>query len=692
MKSILLNNLFKQLKYSIIPVLCLICFLFACKKDEAIKFSTDLALNTKIIKIADSAASTHILVYADNEWTVKPDPEAAWLKIDRLSGNGKGEFIASVESNAGNLPRAANIIISAAGKTDTINLQQRGVVPAINIIDTTAKGIAAGGLMKTGITTNVPFNLMQHVEIYPATGTADWISGLAINGTDLNFTLAPNPAAEARKALVRLTYKDALGTIVKDSIAVTQNPKGGYDQAILKDFNYVKTVLAAGIITEDIYIEGVIISDKGNPNMGLNANSTTNKHVVDKTENGLTSYIQSLDGKSGFRIRSKTGGDNIYGRNEVVKIWLKGVTLRKDNNPSRGTLDQVQSINVISKTVAAGQLIPRELYMKDLTDNDIYTYVKLKQVEISVPSGSFFNINEGYILRTDAYPMNIRDIDGNSMYMISNIDVLYRRDGIRVPQGSGNISGILVNEVLPRYGNDIGKYSIRHVTRDDIVLKTNREDGFSNILVEWSRFKTENTAGANVDKNPLTPDIGSGTLTQSQKTPLDFSANGLYAGPDYNGLLIESTTVKGVISNGGWASKNWWNDAKNIGASWNIHVSTAGIAKPISLQIEGASDMGGPTNFIVEWSSTGSDTGTWNQVGEYTFQDVVIYANTLLTQVPGHKVVNFQFPLQASGLENLYIRLRVKNKTVGTATTPAGGTLAAGGVSRLGHLSIKYNK
>ena len=60
--------------------------------------------------------------------------------------------------------------------------------------------------------------------------------------------------------------------------------------------------------------------------------------------------------------------------------------------------------------------------------------------------------------------------------------------------------------------------------------------------------------------------------------------------------------------------------------------------------------------------------------------------------MPGAKVVNFQFPLAASNLNSLYIRLRVKNKVVGTATNPSGGTLNANGVSRLVHLSIKYNK
>lgn len=671
--------------------LLLITAATSCKKDELVKFNTDLAINNKIIRIADSAGTTRVLVYADEAWKVRAEGEASWLKLDKEGGTGKGEFLATVQSNAGNLPRSVNLLVSTGAKTDTISLQQRGVTAAINILDANANGIAAGGLMKTAITTNVPFNAMKHEEVYSGS-VSGWITGLAINGQDLNFTLAQNTLNEARTALIRLSYKDALGTTVKDSILVTQNPKGNYDQALLKDFTYVKTALAAGEINDDIYIEGIIISDKGNPNMGLNANKASNKHEVDKTENAITVYLQSMDGKSGFLIRTKTGGDNIYGHGEVVKLWLKGVTLKKESNPSRVILDQVQSVNVISKIPSATPPVLREIYMKDLTDNDLYTYVKLKEVEISVPSGSFFNINEGYNLRTDVYPTNIRDINGNSMYMLTNIDVPYRRDGKRVPQGAGDISGILVHEKLARYGNDIGKYAIRHLNRENIALRENREEGFSNVLVEWSRFKSENTTGATEAKNPMTPDLGTGTIKQSEKPSLDFSTNGLSGATDFNGLIQEPTTVKGAISNGAWISKNWWNDAKAKGASWNINVSTVGISKPISIQIEGNSDIGGARNFILEWSATGVDSGTWNQVGEFTFEDVVNFSNTLLTQVPGLKVVNFQFPTTALGLSTLYIRIRVKNKTVGTATSPTGGTLAASGITRLGHISIKYNK
>lgn len=691
MKALSLYKIINKLRTFVPLMVLFLTTLISCTEENLNSFSTDLAIDRRNIIVADTAATTKILVYADGNWKAKVLGDATWVKLNPESSSGNGQFFASFESNVGNLPRYTKILLSGGAKTDTIYFRQKGIATTINIVDPNAIGIESGGAMKTPIVTNVPFNLMSHVEVYDAAGGTGWVSGLAIQDNCLNFTLAQNTTAASRQAVLRLTYLDGLGTLNKDSIIITQNTTGGYASAVLKDFAYVKNTLAAGAITEDIYIEGVVVSDKGNPNMGLNANLSTNKHVIDKTENSITAYIQSLDGKSGIRIRSKTAGDNIFVRNEKVKIWLKGATLKKETLPSRVTIDQLPAINVISKTPSTA-IAPREIYMKDLTDNDVYTYVKLKQVEISVPSGSFTNINEGYLARTDMYPTNIRDIDGNSMYMMTNLDVPYRRNGIREPQGSGDIAGILVHEEPARYGGNFGKYQIRHLTREDINLKDSRDDGFSKVLVEWSRFKTENLTGAVDSKNPLTPDTGTGTLSQSLKTPLDFSAAGIFTGPDYNGLSMDPTTLKGAVADGAWGANNWWDNTKNIGASWLISTSTAGITKPISIQIECASDIGGPTNFIAEWSSTGTDAGTWNLIGEYTCQDMVNWTSTLLTQVPGFKVVNFQLPSNASGLNNLYIRLRVKNKTVGTSTGPTGGTLAATGISRLGHLSIKYNK
>lgn len=675
-----------------VQALVLMLVALACRKTEQYKFSTDLAIDSRTVRVAADAASTRLIVYSDGSWTAKTLQDAPWATLKNSSGKGKGEILVDLEDNSGNLPRGVQILIEAEGKTDTISLQQRGIIPAIAITDATANSIANGGTIRTPISTNVPLNLMDVSYRYVTEGQADWISDVNIQNNYLYFKVAQNQTPAPRVGVLRLSYLDALGTVTRDSITITQNLRVNYDNAVQKDFAYVKQMLSAGAIEEDIYIEGIVVSDKGNPNMAKNLNSASNKHVLDKTENAVAVYVQSLDGTHGLYIKTKTGGDNMLNFNEQVKIWLKGATLEKLANPNRAIIKGIESLHIMSKEERAAPLQPKEKYIKDLTDDDLYTYVKLKGVEISVPFGAFTNINEGYTARLDCYPTNVRDINGNSLYMLTNLGVPYRRDGKNVPQGSGTISGILVSETLERYGSNIGKYAIRPLQREDIALQESRANGFSAVLVEWSRFKTEYNAAPTAAQNPLTPDIGEGRIYRSGKTALNFTSSGIYATTDYNGLLQEPSTNKGAVANGAWGSNSWWNTTANKGEYWGIEVSTAGISSPISLQLEGNSDIGGPRNFVVEWSDHNEDAKPWNTVGTFTFQDVADWANTLLTQLPGHKVVNLQFPQAASGLQKLYIRIRASNRTAGTATTEAGGTINNARSSRLAHVSIKYNK
>lgn len=673
-------------------ILLLLILVTACRKEEDRRFSTELSVDARIVRLNAAPDTTRIIIYADGDWKMETAEEADWIKVQTASGSGKGDAQVAVTDNADKLPRMMKLIVRSKSKTDTIQLQQRGLVPAIVINDTTAQSIANGGILKTPITTNVPLDKMEVSYQYDASGQVNWISQLQITDGYLYFKVDTNETTAERSAFLKLSYLDALGTTVKDSIRVKQYLGISYKDAVAKDFAYIKQTLAAGLIDDNIYVEGTVISDKGHPNIAKNLNSTANKHNLDKTENAISVYVQSPDGKSGLYFKTKTPGENIFNFNDRVKIWLKGTTLAKLSNPGRTVITGVTVTNIMQKDGQSTALAPREKYMNELTDEDLYTYVKLKDVELSVPFGAFTNINEGYTARMDCYPASIRDIHGNSMYMLTNLDVPYRRDGNAVPQGSGNITGIIVSETYERYGGNIGKYAIRHLKRSDIDLKADRNNGFSKVLAEWSRFKNEYAATPTLTANPLTPDIGEGKITQSAKPAMDFTANGLYTTTDYNGLIQETATVKGAISNGGWGSKNWWNATANKGEYWEIAVSSAGISQPLSLQIDGNVDIGGPRNFVVEWSDKNDATAVWSQVSTFTFEDVANFSNTLLTQVAGYKVLNFQFPQAASGLANLYIRLRVADKNVGTTTSPTGGTLNATTACRLVHVSIKYNK
>ncbi len=661
----------------------------ACRKTEDYRFSTPLAIDARIIRLGAAADTTRFIVYADGDWKLEPAAETPWLQLQTTSGHGKSDALVAVTDNSGQLPRAAKLVVKGGGKSDTIVLQQKGITPTLALMDETAQAIANGGTYKSVINTNVPLDLMTVSYGYDATGAVNWVSGLQLKEGYLFFKADTNQLPVERAVMLRLSYLDALGTTTQDSILIKQQPGMSYEGAVQKDFAYVKQTLASGIINENIFVEGVVISDKGHPNMAQNLNKSTDKHSLDKTENSIAVYVQSPDGSSGLYFKTKTPGDNIFNFNDRVKIWLKGLTVQQLQDPSRTIVAGLDVIHIMKKDAGTGLLQPKEKYMSALTDNDLYTYVKLKDVEISVPSGAFTNINEGYAARMDCYPLNIRDIQGSSMYMLTNLDVLYRRDGKRVPQGSGAVAGIVVHETYDRYGGNIGRYSIRHLKREDIALNEDRGNGFSAVLVEWSRFKTEYAATPTETQNPLTPDIGNGRIYQSGKKYLDFTASGITPTTDYNGLLQEPATNKGAVANGGWGCKGWWNATSNTGESWIIEVSTKGISSPLSLQVEGNSDVGGPRNFVAEWSV---DNAAWNSLGNFTFQDVANWSNTLLTQVAGQKVLNFRLPQAASGQDKLYIRLRVANKTAGTTNAATGGSITATATCRLSHVSVKYNK
>ncbi len=666
--------------------------ILGCKKQELVSFKTDLALNARIVRLADSAATTRVQVYADDSWEVAANNND-WLKLDKTNGSGKSEFLATVTSNKSQLPRSVEIYVKAKGKTDTVVIQQRGLTPAINIVDPNMNAVAGNGKMKTLLVTNIPFELLKQDMVYKTVGQNNWLTNVSFNGTYLFMDVASSSSAEPREALLRLSYLDALGTTVKDSILITQSPVGEYQNAVLKDFSYIKS-LAAGAVTEDVYIEGVVLVDKGNPNTALNPNSATNKHVIDKTENAITVYVQSLDGKSGLRLRMKTPGDHIFSKNEKIKLWLKNTTITKTANPATTTISNVPSLNVMEKVDSPTPLVARQLFMQDLVDNDIYTLIKLKEVEISVSNGSYYNTNEGYEFRTDCYPTNIRDIQGNSMYLLTNGGVAYRRNGVQVPQGSGTISGVIVYETMSRYGGNIGKYAIRHMAQEDIELNASRAQGFSNVLVEWNRFRTELQTGATLASNPLTPSTGDGKLSHTDFSDLNYTAAaGIYGTTDFNGLLPESTTNKGQVTNGAFATRGLWNTAKNRGGGLVVKTSTANITKQVSIQIEGYVATGAPTQWAIEWSTQGNmDVGTWNSVSDFTFQDVVSWTSTLLTQVSGYKVMNFNLPMAALGQNEIYIRIKAKNKNAGSLTSDVGGAYNANAAAYFGHISLKYNK
>lgn len=663
-------------------VILMMFSVFSCKKDDLKEIHYDnLRIAPQIVRVGDSSGTVRLKVYANGAWDAKVvDAHSQWLTVNKEEKSSNDFIIADFKDNAGNLPRRGKILVTLNDKTDTINFNQEGYVYIQSNQDSVVSK-ANGKEIDFVFESNAAYDDIAYSIKYDDENNSNWIKNISLDGSDLKFTVAQNES-NTRNAKVILSFKDAIDDITMDTIFVVQ--KSVVESVELKPFSYVRNTLMEGVVTENVYIKGVIISDKDNLNVARNPN--TSKTNINKEVNKKTVYIQSMDGTQGIKFLTQSVDDNVFDQNTIVELWLKGLTLEKHQNPNYVTLKGVTSANIISKKANPGSLIPRELYMKDLTDKDIYTYVTLQESKISIPDGSFRNINEGYAGRSDTYAMSIRDINGNSMYMLFNYDVPYARNGQQVPQGSGDITGIIVHEDLPRYGH-VGQYQIRPTGRSDIDLAEDPNNSFSETLVKWTRFKDEYESSPTASQNPLTPDVGSGTLSASQQGgPFDYGYyGGIFATLDYNGL----TSSGDVVSNGGFGEWNWW--GTDQGNYWLVETSSAGISTPLSIQFDGHSYIGGPRNWILEWSSTGND-GSWNEVSDFTFPDVVSWGNTLYTQLPGVKSYSFELPLAASGLSTLYIRLRVTNKVVGTSTSSDGGTMDYTGRSRLGYFSIEYNK
>lgn len=295
-------------------------------------------------------------------------------------------------------------------------------------------------------------------------------------------------------------------------------------------------------------LEGIIISDYKSYNMETTPQVSFNQ--LDLGLNFRTAYVQSLDGKYGFRVVFNSVYDNRIPRFSKVKMDLGGAVLTKEDNPERYTISNIvgELVQVLECDV---QVTPKARHIADLTDDDIYTFVTLEDVEFMSKEGSYTNVHEKKVMRSylndfkssvdgpiDGSGLLLKDNQGDDIFMPVNTKCTWRRNGNRVPQGVGSVDGILVHTVLRRYG-DIGRYAIRPATEKDIKVSMD-STSFYQTIVEWNWDRNYDVAlnlenqglqewisGQAYDADRVLPDVGHGYLstTAGAKMRLDAEWN-----------------------------------------------------------------------------------------------------------------------------------------------------------------------
>ena len=388
-------------------------------------------------------------------------------------------------------------------------------------------------------------------------------------------------------------------------------------------------------IDHDLYIEGFIISHPQGKNNELNVQrsfySVANMDLS-------TAYIESVDGEIGFRLyianRKMTPKFPRYAR---VVLSLTGTTL-KFQGPCRVTVNDLTDAHIVRLVQCTSDALPRkEKSIAEITDNDIYTYLTLKDCEFVFKDGAYSNVYERYVVSSsinkkvgpndsmDCWPTLMCDKEGSYIYSLVNTLCTWRRDGRGVPQGSGDMKGILVYTWLPRYGGDVlGGYSIRPVDRDDYAMLWDKSQSAYKSIAEWNwndisdSFNTESGRKKSITNERVKADVGDGLLS----VQVDGA---ITRGKDMNNPRISIPKENDTRGNFGIVNLgsltvcteacNWWNWEKNCGKGIQVEFSTEKLTGENIIfgfsfaagDISAQTSYGFPVYWNVEFSTDGKE-------------------------------------------------------------------------------------
>lgn len=511
----------------------------------------------------------------------------------------------------------------------------------------------------------------------------DWISNVTTTTEALSFDVTDNETKEARTAVIKVELASK-GIAVE--LKVTQGIKTRQ-----YSFEELRAVLpsAGEQAFEGDFFEGVIVADAGQKNM--ETNPMTSATSYDDNESAITNYVQSLDGKYGMRLKFATAADNTLKKGDKVKISLAGATLVREDNPVRYTLRGVNANNVtVEENV---QLAARQKTIAELTDEDVYTWTTLKDVEIAFSYGSYNNIRTSW-LGFDANVANRQNLDyrilmdssHSTINMLVNSDVEWYMTDNGVPQGSGDISGVIVSTTTSYHdANLLGKYQIRPLELSDIVLG---DTGFSEKLVEW--FSVD-TPKATLSGNIFSATLGDGKMegvNPNQTTSyLNFTGKNENAKAfRYDGVWWDTATGKAGDT------VKWTFSTSSCSGKKLVFVFNAVLGKLTEDKYGQA-----PVNWNVEYSLNGTDYVLIKKI----FIRPLPKKSTDLTVLPSAAdEYCIELPLEVSGQENVTIRLSASDDTtIDFATgeytakvTFKPDTKNKGQYIRFGAIAVKYNK
>lgn len=662
-----------------------------------------------------------------------------WVKNASLYAGALGF---DMEANDGTATRSAIFTIEytddiGSKVTSKVTVQQSLSAPTVSFDEasTSTQYSSRPSTVKIPFTTNL--SLFIPSLLASAETDKDWavVRHDGDNDARLTIDLAANKGSQERMAAVRMSYTDPDGQLYAFGFYLVQK---AYTEPV--SMEQLKAIVSgdegSAVFSGEGMLEAVVIGDCANANMDINP--LVGEGVRDYTVNARTNYLTALDGSDGLRVRFDDKDDHLLRRGQRVFVDLHGLTLRKEAEPTRYTLEGLSSANV-SVSPEAGGVVVRERTLSTLTDDDIYTCVKIKGLEFSFKTGAYTNSHDGYQrqLRLPAYPnsrgeainyggstsgyqiedctpCSLRDAAGMDIYALINNETPWRRYGAGVPQGCCDITGILTHSVLPgwAYRGDLGRYQLRILEEGDIVPVA---AAFSKTLIEWQWDRGASSLSREEASAPTYPEH---PAFSSMTSNMDGLANVVFnniTAHDYNNWVNpvisgDDANSKGLVSGGciswGRTSGLFWasdNTSDLEAAPWFCFgFSTAGVSGTNLVfnwtAAQGtsrgtATNIFAPSVWKVEYSTDGTTFTALDKT--YAIHPIVWWKNNCaVTAVDGLHMYTTALPATLFGQDRVYVRIRAAaaKAIASDYSSEDGGVLKdSDNYVRFGEISVQYN-
>ena len=297
-----------------------------------------------------------------------------------------------------------------------------------------------------------------------------------------------------------------------------------FNVKVVKDSNFRASVdmkyvfehaHVAGLTTEQMLNEEVIVIGSGAENLNMRKPENTAWNAMDHDLNTKTVYVQTMDGKYGAQLEYRYASHNTLKRGDKLTISLVG-TKQYNYAKKSGTTEATASANcvlirdfcvenILTLTHdCEGEIVTKEKTLAELTDQDIYTDVKIKNLEFVHKGGAFVygqgsmagKPELGYDMRAH-YATMMQDGSGKAIFALINAKCPWKRDlaggTVLAPNGVGKVHGVLVNCIDLAYG-DMGKYQIRPFDEKSFDMGKDLEYA-ANQLVDWRLDKATVSIG-----------------------------------------------------------------------------------------------------------------------------------------------------------------------------------------------------